>query len=245
MIAVVTSGKGGVGKSTVCVGLSCALAERGQRVLVIDTDAGLRSLDLMLDVADVAVHDLSDIFSRECDPQSAICASPLHENVFVIPAPSRLEGLGTPAEMQYLCRGLAEHYDTVLIDCPAGIGRGFRTAIAAADRAILVSTPDMVCARDVNVASNLLDAQEISYKMIINRLRPRAVMKGQMPDIDDIMDMAQVPLLGVIPEDDAVTLATANSQAIPPKSYAAACFKNIAARFCGESVKLANIARMT
>ncbi len=245
MIAVVTSGKGGVGKSTVCVGLSCALAARGQRVLVIDTDAGLRSLDYMMGVADTAVHDLSDIFSRECDPHNAIVASPLHENVYVIPAPTTPDPHITPADMQYLCRGLSEHYDTVLIDCPAGIGRGFRTAIAAADRAILVSTPDMVCARDVHIASNLLDGQDISYKMIINRLRPRAVMKGQMLDIDEIMDVAQVPLLGVIPEDDAVTLATANGQAFPPKSYAAACIKNIAARFCGESVKLADIARMT
>lgn len=244
MIAVVTSGKGGVGKSTVCVGLSCALAERGQRVLVIDTDMGLRSLDLMMGVADKAVHDLSDIFSRECDPQSAICASPLHENVFVIPAPSTIDLNCTPEDMQYLCRGLAEHYDTVLIDCPAGIGRGFHLAIAAADRAILVSTPDMVCARDIHTASTLLDRQEISYKMIINRLRPRAVMKGHMLDIDEIMDIAQVPLLGVIPEDDAVTLATANGRAFPPKSYASVCMNNIAARFCGESVKLADIARM-
>ncbi len=244
MIAVVTSGKGGVGKSTVCVGLSCALAERGQRVLVIDTDMGLRSLDLMMGVTDKAVHDLSDIFARECDPQSAIVPSPLHDNVFVIPAPSSIDLSCTPEDMQYLCRGLAEHFDTVLIDCPAGIGRGFHLAIAAADRAILVSTPDMVCARDVHTASTLLDRQEISYKMIINRLRPRAVMKGQMLDIDEIMDLAQVPLLGVIPEDDAVTLATANGRAFPPKSHAAICMNNIAARFCGESVKLADIARM-
>lgn len=245
MIAVVTSGKGGVGKSTVCVGLACALAERGQRVLVIDTDAGLRSLDLMMGVAESAVHDLADIFTRDCDPQSTICPSPLHQNIFVIPAPSSLEDLCTPAEMEYLCRGLAEHFDTVLIDCPAGLGRGFETAVAAADRAILVATPDMVCARDAYLTAARLDERHLSYKMIINRLRPRAVKKGSMLDIDEVMDIAQVPLLGVIPEEEAVTLATANGRAFPKNSYAAACLGNIAARFCGEPVKLARLDKMT
>lgn len=245
MIAVVTSGKGGVGKSTVSMGLSCALARAGQRVLVIDTDAGLRSLDILLGIADIAVHDLSDIFARTCEPAAAIYESPLCPNVFVIPAPATLEGLCSPAEMQYLCRGLAEHYDTVIIDCPAGIGRGFRTAVAAADRAILVATPDAVCARDAYITSTQLDRIDISYKMIINRLRPRAVMKGQLPNIDEIMDVAQVPLLGVIPEDEAVTLATANGQALPKKCPAVTCFDNIAARFCGQSVPLAKLKNMT
>ncbi len=244
MIAVVTSGKGGVGKSTVCVGLAVALAERGQRVLVIDTDAGLRSLDLMMGVADQAVHDLGDIFHRDCDPQSTICESPLHPNVFVIPAPNAPEELCTPAEMTYLCRGLAEHFDTVLIDCPAGLGRGFYTAVAAADRAILVTTPDEVCARDAFFTSNRLDNLDISYKMIINRMRPKAVKRGAMPDIDEVMDMAQVPLLGVLPEEEAVNLATSKGIGIPKKSHAARCFKNIAARFCGESVPLARVDKM-
>ena len=244
MIAVITSGKGGVGKSTVSVGLACALARRGQRVLVIDTDAGLRSLDVMLGIGENAVHDLSDIFSRECDPASAIYESPLCDNVFVIPAPHTLEGMGTPADMQYLCRGLAEHYDTVLIDCPAGIDRGFRTAIAAADRAILVATPDPICARDAYIASTYLDRLDISYKMVINRLRPRAVMKGRLLDIDEVMDAAQVPLLGVIPEDENLMLATANGAAIPKNCYATECFDNIAARFCGEAVRLARVDKM-
>lgn len=238
MIAVVTSGKGGVGKSTVCVGLSCALAKAGQRVLVIDADAGLRSLDLMLGVADVAVHDLSDILERRCEPSGAIYESPICKNVFVIPAPATLEEGAMPAEMQYLCLGLAEHYDTVLIDCPAGIGRGFQAAVAAADRAIIVATPDAVSARDAYITSTHLDRLDIPYKLVINRLRAKAVTKGQLPDIDTVMDMAQVPLLGVIPEDEAVTLATANGQAFPQKSLASPCFDNIAARFCGEAVPL-------
>ncbi len=245
MITVVTSGKGGVGKSTVSVGMACALAARGQRVLVIDTDAGLRSLDLMMGVSDRAVYDLGDIFARRCEPSAAICESPLCENVFVITAPASLDDLGTPAEMAYLCRGLTEHYDTVLIDCPAGLGRGFRAAIAAADRAIIVSTPDAVCARDAYIVSTELDELKIPYKLVVNRLRPRAVMKGKMPDIDTIMDQAGVSLLGVIPEDERVTLATAAGTALPKKSYAARCLANIAARYCGEAVALAPLKKMT
>ncbi len=245
MIVVVTSGKGGVGKSTVSVGLACALAARGQRVLIIDTDAGLRSLDLMLGVADQTIHDLADIFARRCETAAAIYESPICPNVFLIPAPATLAGLCTPAEMQYLCEGLAEIYDTVIVDCPAGIGKGFSTAIAAADRAIIVATPDAVCARDAFITANELDRVGVSYKMVINRLRPRAVMKAKLPDIDEIVDMAQIGLLGVIPEDEAVTIATANAKPFPKKSYAATCMKNIAARFCGESVPLAKLEKMT
>lgn len=240
MIAVVTSGKGGVGKSTVCAGLAFALAKQGQRVLLIDTDAGLRSLDYMLGVADRTVFDLADILSRECDPQSAIYQSPLCENLFVIPAPATPIVID-PEEMRYLCGGLAEHYDTVLIDCPAGLGSGFRAAVAAADRAILVTTPDPICAQDAYITSTHLDRENLSYKMIVNRLRPRAVKKGLLLNIDEVMDAAQVPLLGVIPEDEALTFATANAAAFPEKSPSAVCFRNIAARFTGQAVPLAKI----
>lgn len=243
VIVVVTSGKGGVGKSTVSVGLACTLAQTGQRVLLIDTDAGLRSLDLMLGI-DEAVYDLSDIFARRCETSAAICESPICPNVFLIPAPTTLDGLCTPTEMQYLCEGLAQVYDTVIIDCPAGIGRGFQTAIASADRAIIVATPDPVCARDAYITSTHLDRLNISYKMVINRLRPRAVMKAKMLDLDEVIDMAGVPLLGVIPEDEAVTLATANAQLLPKKSNAALCFRNIASRFCGQAVPLARLEKM-
>ncbi len=241
MIAVITSGKGGVGKSTVSVGLACALSARGQRVLVIDTDAGLRSLDLMLGVSDRAVYDLGDIFARRQEPSAVIVESPLCKNVFVLPAPPSHEDMASPEEMTYLCRGLAEHFDTVLIDCPAGIGRGFELAVAAADRAILVTTPDPVAARDIYVASTLLDRLDISYKMVINRLRPKTVRKGQMPDIDTVMDVAQVPLLGVIPEDEAVTVSTAQGRTFPEKCPASLAFRNIAARFLGESVPLGKL----
>lgn len=244
MIAVITSGKGGAGKSTVSAGLACALARDGQRVLVIDADAGLRSLDLMLGIGERAVHDLSDIFARRCEPIRAVCPSSVCDGVFVIPAPGMLEDMCTPDEMRYLCRGLSKHYDTVLVDCPAGIGQGFRTAIAGADRALIVATPDMVCARDAQIVSAHLDKEGIPCKLVINRLRPRPVMRGRMPDIDEVMDAAQVPLLGVIPEDEAVAVANANGTPLPWGSYASRCFVNIAARFVGRAIPLAKLSKM-
>ncbi|MGN0172009.1 MAG: septum site-determining protein MinD [Acutalibacteraceae bacterium] len=245
MIAVVTSGKGGAGKSTVSAGLACALARDGQQVLVIDADAGLRSLDLMLGIGDRSIHDLADIFARRCEPIRAVCPSSVCNGVFVIAAPGTLEEMCTPDEMRYLCRGLSAYYDTVIVDCPAGIGSGFRTAIAGADRAIIVATPDMVCARDAQIVSTHLDKEGIPCKMVINRLHPKPVMKGKMPDIDEVMDAAQVPLLGVIPEDEAVAVANANGAPLPWNSYASRCFTNIAARFVGRSVPLAKLSKMT
>ncbi len=244
LVAVVTSGKGGAGKSTLASGLACALARAGQRVLVIDADAGLRSLDIMLGVSERAVYDLSDIFARRCEPAGAIVPAAVCDGVFVIPAPGTLGQMCAPEEMRYLVRGLAAHYDTVLVDCPAGIGGGFRTASAGADRALVVCTPDTLCARDAQIVSSLLEGEKISSRLVINRLRPRPILKGRMPDIDAVMDVAQLPLLGVVPEDEAVAVANANGRPLPWNSPASRCFANIAARFTGNSVPLAPLSKM-
>lgn len=169
LVSVVTSGKGGAGKSTVTAGLGCALAKLGHRVLVVDTDAGLRSLDLMLGVGGSTVYDMADIFAGNCEPIRAIYPSPVCPNVFVVPAPVSFEKLCTPQDMKRLCRGFARYYDHVIIDCPAGLGRGFETAVAAAERALVVTTPDMVCARDAQVVGHLLFARDLPARLIINR----------------------------------------------------------------------------
>ena len=181
LVSVVTSGKGGAGKSTVTAGLGCALAKLGHRVLVVDTDAGLRSLDLMLGVGGSTVYDMADIFAGNCEPIRAIYPSPVCPNVFVVPAPVSFEKLCTPQDMKRLCRGFARYYDQVIIDCPAGLGRGFETAVAAAERALVVTTPDMVCARDAQVVGHLLFARDLPARLIINRLRPSLVMRGPCP----------------------------------------------------------------
>ncbi len=243
-ICVVTSGKGGAGKSTVTAGLGYALSRHSGRVLLIDADAGLRSLDLMLGVSGNTMYDLSDVFAGNCEPVRAIYPSPVFKNVFVLPAPLRLEEMCSPEEMRALCRSLASFYDQVIIDCPAGLGPGFETAVAAADRAIVVSTPDMVCARDAQILGHLLEERQMRSHLVINRLRPNKVLDGSMPDVDEIIDTAGIQLLGIIPEDEEVAVANANAKPLPAACNAAICFDNLAQRFMGKSVPLAKLEKM-
>lgn len=243
-ISVITSGKGGAGKSTVTAGLGSALARLGHKVLLLDGDAGLRSLDLMLGIGGNAVYDMSDIFAGNCEPIRAIYPSSVCPNVFVIPAPVHLDKMCSPEDLKKLCSGFIRYYEHVLIDCPAGIGHGFDCAVAAAGRALIVTTPDMVCARDAQIVGRLLDERKIETRLIINRLRPAAVMKGKMPDVDEIIDTAGVQLLGILPEDEAVAVANANGRPLPYTCNASICFENIARRYLGAEVPLARLEKM-
>lgn len=243
-VSVVTSGKGGAGKSTVAAGLGCALAKRGRKVLLVDGDAGLRSLDLMLGVGGGAVYDMADIFAGNCEPIRAIYPSPVCSGVFVVPAPVSLDQLCSPEDMRRLCRGFALYYDQVIVDCPAGVGQGFEAAVAGAERSLVVTTPDMVCARDAQIVSRLLEERRIPAKLIINRLRSAPVINGLMPDVDEIIDTAGLQLIGILPEDEAVAVANANGRPLPADCHASLCFDNIARRFEGEEVPLAKLEKM-
>lgn len=243
-VSVITSGKGGAGKSTVTAGMGCALARLGHKVLLVDGDAGLRSLDLMLGVGGNTVYDMADIFAGNCEPMRAIYPSPVCAGVFVVPAPIHLDALCTPEDMRRLCRGFARYYDDVIIDCPAGVGRGFRAAVAGAGRAFVVTTPDMVCARDAQIVSRLLEEENIPARLIINRLRAVPVMQGRMPDVDEIIDTAGLQLMGVIPEDEQVAVANANGRPLPSDCNAGICFENIARRYLGQQVPLARLEKM-
>ncbi len=243
MISVVTSGKGGAGKSTVCAGIGCALAHRGRRVLLVDGDAGLRSLDVMLGIAGTAVYDIADVLSGDCQPGNAIYPSPICPNVFVLPAPVELEKLASPTDMASVCRGFSRYYDEVIIDCPAGIGRGFETAVAGADRAFVVTTPDMVCARDAQIIARILRKRNIPARLIINRLRPEPITRGLMPDIDELIDTAGLQLIGVLPEDEDVAVANAYGKPLPVESTAGTCFANIAGRYVGDDIPLYDFKR--
>ena len=243
-ITVVTSGKGGAGKSTVSAGLGYALARAGASVLLIDGDAGLRNLDLLLGIGQEIVFDLSDIFAGNCEPIRAVYPSAMCENLSLLPAPSKLEGLCSAAELRALCRGFARHYDFVFIDSPAGTGEGFETAVGAADSALVVTTPDAICARDAGVIGDMLAARDMEARLIINRLRVLPVLQGKMPDIDTIIDTAGIRLIGVIPEDEHVTLAGANGRPLPDRGVAKDCFVNIARRLCGDYVPLADLQKM-
>lgn len=243
-IAVVTSGKGGAGKSTLAAGLGLALSDAGASVLLVDGDAGLRSLDLMLGVGQDIVFDLSDIFAGNCEPVRAVYPSGYNPNLALLPAPVSLEGLCSPRDLRRLVKGFSRYYDFILIDCPAGTGRGFETAVGAADNALVVTTPDPVCARDAAVVGDLLAARGVSARLVINRLRPRLVMRGKLPDIDEIIDTAGIRLIGVVPEDDAIPFAAAAGDRLPAACPAARCLRNIASRLCGDPVPLAPLEKM-
>ena len=244
IVTVVVSGKGGVGKSTASAGLGCALAELGNSVLVIDGDAGLRNLDLIMGVASETVYDLADVFAGRCVPASAIYPSPLYAGVSVIPAPGKLEDLCSPADMRRLCRGFTRYYDQIIVDCAAGVGRGFDAATAGADRAVLVTTPDMVCARDASVVGDLLAERNVPTRLLINRLRATPILRGQSPDIDDIIDATGVQLIGVLPEDERVAVAVANGHPLPADGSTVQGFRRIARRLAGERVPLPNLIRI-
>lgn len=242
-ITVVTSGKGGVGKSTLSVGIGSALARQNQRVLLVDGDAGLRSLDLLTGIGDRTVFHLGDVFEGRCEPIKAIYESVFCPSLFVIPASVSLEQLCTPQDMLRLCRGFSRYFDQVLIDCPAGIGPGFQAAIAGAERALVISTPDGVCARDAAIVGQLLRQNRIPPYLIINRLRPSLICGGRGPDVDEIIDTAGIRLLGLVPEDDDLSVCCSNGQSLPIDCTAIGCFDRIAARLLGEDVPLTRFSK--
>ena len=245
-VTVLTSGKGGVGKSTTCVGLGCALARRGKRVLLMDGDAGLRSLDRMLGIDEQLVFDISDIISGNCEPIRAIYPCTNVPGLFLLPAPSRVENTVNPDLMRRLIPILAQYYDHVLIDCPAGIGRGFVSSIAAADRALVVTTPDPICLRDSDKVRRLLLQYGISQqRLIINRFNHTTFRKMNCySDLDSVIDSAGIRLIAVIPEDLKFVSAAANAEPCPPKSAAAMAFDRLAARLEGEPIPLARLERL-
>ena len=239
-VTVITSGKGGVGKSTISAGLGTALARRGRRVLLIDGDAGLRSLDHMLSVSEQLVFDISDVIAGNCEPIRAIYPCEQEPGLFLLPAPSQEERTVRPALMRRLVPILARFYDHVLIDCPAATGLTFYSAIAAADRALVVATPDPVCLRDCDKVRLLLTKEGIaSQRLIINRFEYSSFLKMNCySDLDSVIDSAGIRLIAVIPEDIQLAAATANGTPYPVRSSGAQALGRLAARLEGEQVPL-------
>lgn len=240
-ITVITSGKGGVGKSTVTTGLGIALANRGRRVLLIDGDAGLGCLDHMLGVTEQQVFDIADVVSGSVEPVKAVYTCPFVQNLFLLPAPVRQEDVVSPDIMKQLVQVLARYYDHVLIDSPAGIGGGFLSAVAAAQRILVVSTPDPVCLRNANKTRIILEqAGFTQQRLVVNRFSGQNFrLQGFYPDLDSVIDSAGIRLIAVIPEDPLLAAAAAKSAAAPQQSAGAMAFGRLAARLEGEQVPLA------
>lgn len=242
-VTVITSGKGGVGKSTVTTGLGAALAARGKRVLLVDGDAGLGCLDHMLGISERRVFDLADVVSGDAEPDKAVYAAPLFPNLFLLPAPAAEEDVVSPDVMRELIGIFAKYYDHILVDCPAGVGPGFRSAAAAAQRALLVATPDPVCLRNTFQAHLHLDEAGItSQRLVINRFSTsRFCAQGYYRDLDSVIDAAGARLIAVVPEDPSLSSSCANARPAPQKSQGAMAIGRLAARLEGVQVPLPSL----
>lgn len=245
-VIVVTSGKGGVGKTTTTSNIGAELARHGHRVVLIDADIGLRNLDVVLGLENRIVYDLVDVVEGYCRLQQALIRDKRYEQMFLLPAAQTRDKDAVSAEqMQKLTTALQENFDFVLIDSPAGIEQGFRNAIAGASDAIVVTTPDVTAVRDADRIIGLLEAAELSngVQLVVNRLRPGMVQRGDMMDVDDIAEILAIPLLGVVPEDENIVIATNRGEpaSVVPGSQAGAAYGNITQRLLGHDVPLLDL----
>jgi septum site-determining protein MinD len=235
---VITSGKGGVGKTTTTANLGTALASRGARVVMIDADVGLRNLDIVLGLESRVTHHLLDVLEERTSIDDALVPDKRTENLFLLAAAQSREkdDVETP-KMQALVASLRERFDYVLIDSPAGIELGFRNAVAGADEAIVVCTPEVAAVRDVDRVVGLL-GNRFKPQLVINRLRPQMVRKGKMLSVDDVNGILRLPLLGVIADEPEIIVTTNRGEplALRAQTPTGAAYHAIAARIAGDDV---------
>lgn len=244
-VLTITSGKGGVGKTTATANLAVALASHGQKVICIDSDIGLRNLDVVLGLENRIVYDLVDAIEGRCKVRQAMIRDKRLDDLFLIPAAqTRDKNAVSPSDMVKLCNEIKTDFDWILIDSPAGIERGFRNAIAPADIVIVVTNPDVSAVRDADRIIGLVEAEQKGpVQLILNRINPGMVRRGEMMDANDVLELLAVKLLGIVPEDENVTISTNRGQpvALDPKSKAGQAFRNIASRIRGEQVPFMEI----
>ncbi len=238
-IYTVISGKGGVGKSTFCVNVALSLCEKGKQVLLIDGDAGFRSLDLLLGVDEMVLYDWSDILSGRCDPQKARLF--YDERLQLLPAPiESIENL-TQKDFQKIIDIYKGDYDYIFIDAPAGMGDDSLIYSLCANNCIVVATPDNVSARSACVVGDILiknGIKEENIRLIINRFDKQAIKKGRLLNIDEVIDKTYLRLLGVVPEEKFLMYYSVNEKTLSPTSSAKTAFNNIADRISGKEIPL-------
>lgn len=237
---VIISGKGGVGKSTVAVGLGRSLAQMGRRVLLVDCDAGLRSLDRMTGTEENLVFDISDVVFGRCAPADAIYPCSEGDGLFLLPAPSSSENMIRPGVMRKLVPLLKRYYDHVLLDSPAGVGGGFRSAACAADRALIVCNPDPVCVRGIGAVKELLKKLSVEeMRLVVNRFNGEFFDEtGVYGDLDSVIDASGVRLFGVVPEDFSLAAAFLRGAQAKEDSPAMKALCRMAQRMEGEAVPI-------
>lgn len=239
-IVTITSGKGGVGKTTAVANIAVALAAAGQKVVCVDSDIGLRNLDIVMGLENRIVYDLVDVVEGRCRLRQAMIRDKRLPELYLIPAAqTRDKSAVSPTDMVCLCDELRSECDWVLIDSPAGIERGFRNAIAPADKVIVMTNPEISAVRDADRVIGLLEAEEKGpASLIINRFNLVMVKRGDMLSVDDVLDLLAVELIGIVPEDESVIVASNKGTplTLDSKSKAGQAFKNIARRMLGEEV---------
>ncbi|MFJ9383300.1 septum site-determining protein MinD [Peribacillus sp. NPDC101481] len=244
---VITSGKGGVGKTTTSANLGTSLALLGKKVCLIDTDIGLRNLDVIMGLENRIIYDLVDVVEGRCKIHQALIKDKHFEDLlYLLPAPQNSDKTVVNEEqMRKLISDMKPDYDYVIIDCPAGIEQGFRNAIAGADKAIIVTTAERPAVRDADRIIGLLEKEEHIEppQLIINRIRGHLLHEDEEMDIDGVADFLKIDLIGVIPDDDQVIVAANKKEPIAynPDNRVSLAYRNIARRILGESVPLTPI----
>lgn len=240
-VLVVTSGKGGVGKTTTCANLGTGLAAMGHKVCLIDTDIGLRNLDVVMGLENRIVYNLVDVVEGSCRLKQALIRDKRHPSLYLMPcAQTRDKTSVNPSQMVKLVTHLRDIFDYIILDCPAGIEQGFQNAVAGADRAIVVTTPEVSAIRDADRIIGLLEAREFSQiELVLNRLRPDMVRRGDMMSASDVTDILSVPLIGIVPDDEHVVISTNQGEPlVGSMTPAGKAYQNISYRVSGKDVPL-------
>ncbi len=244
-VITVTSGKGGVGKTTTTANIGAALALRGKQVVCLDADIGLRNLDVVMGLENRIVYDIVDIVEGRCKLNQAMIKDKRIPGLFLIPAAqTRDKNAVSPNDMIKICAELREIVDFVIIDSPAGIERGFRNSIAPADEILIVTNPEVSAVRDADRIIGIIEAEEKGPAfLVINRVNIRMIRQGEMLESEDILDLLGISLIGVVPEDEQVIVSTNRGLPIATedKNMAGKAFRNIAGRLDGEEIPLMDL----
>ncbi|WP_010651042.1 septum site-determining protein MinD [Oceanobacillus massiliensis] len=243
---VITSGKGGVGKTTTSANIGTALALMEKKVCLIDTDIGLRNLDVVMGLENRIIYDIVDVIQGRCKLKQALIKDKRFDYLSLLPAAQTSDKTAVTTDgMKEIAAELKQEYDYIIIDCPAGIEQGFQNAIAGADRAIVVTTPEKSSVRDADRIVGLLEKEEMKEapRLIINRIRNHMMKSGDMIDVDDIVQLLSIDLIGIVIDDDEVIKASNKGEpiALNPNSKASIAYRNIARRILGETVPLQSL----
>lgn len=240
-VIVITSGKGGVGKTTTTANVGTGLAQLNKKVVLIDTDIGLRNLDVVMGLENRIVYNLVDVVEGNCRIKQALIKDKKYPELYLLPsAQTRDKTSVTPEQMKKLVDELREEFDYILLDCPAGIEQGFKNAIAGADRALIVTTPEVSAIRDADRIIGLLEANEIGRtELIVNRVRIDMVKRGDMMSIEDVQEILAIHLIGAVPDDEQIVISTNQGEPlVGTNSLAGQAYSNICKRILGEDIPL-------